>query len=104
MAKVPDRQDLVPSHGGDEGVDIAEIVAATAKVHHRPGNAFAGDCDAERPEHRIILVGMFAVLRLLAKIAAALVLPEKGRAFESGEEEGREDARFLVHPIYTRRY
>jgi hypothetical protein len=90
MAKVPDRLDPVPALRLQERVDVGEIIFAAA-VDERPGDAFAGDGDAERAEEAVILVGMDAVLRLLAKVAAALVLPEERRAFEARQEESGED-------------
>src|SRR3954470_21718965 len=102
MAQVPDRQDRVAPLRLQEGIDVGEIVSAAAFVHERPGYAFPRDGDAELAQHAVILVGMDPVLRLLAQVAAALVLPLERRAFEAGEEEGREDAVALRHGSETR--
>src|SRR4051812_5470381 len=87
MTQVPDRQDGVTPLGLQEGIDVRKIVSAAAFVDERPWYAFPRDGDAELAQHPVILVGMDPVLRLLAQVPAALVLPLEGRAFEAGEEE-----------------
>jgi hypothetical protein len=82
MAQVPDRQNLVAVHGRDEWIKTGEVVSA-ALVHEGPGNALAGDRDAQRAQEGIILLHMLPVLRLRDEIPPALVFPDKGGALEA---------------------
>src|SRR5215211_7297222 len=88
----PDRQDSVTPLGVEEGVDAREVVLAVALVDEGPGEPFAGRGDAEGGEEAVIFVCMGVVLQFFRDVAAAATLPVEGRAFEAGQEEGREDA------------
>src|SRR4051812_39035670 len=88
MAQIPDRQDRMAPLRLEEWIDGGEIVTAAAPVDERPGNPLARASDAELPQHPVILVGMGAMLGLLAQVSPPLVLPDEGRAFEARQEEG----------------
>jgi hypothetical protein len=103
VAQVPDRQDVVAALRGEEGRDRREVVDAAPPIDQGPGNALARHGDAERRQHRIILVGVAVVAKLGGKVAAAPVLaPQESRAFEARQEEGREDALAIGHGGDTR--
>jgi len=97
MAQIPDRQDLVMPLGGKERFEISEVVSAVSLVDQRPRDSLAGNRNTERGEQPIIFLGMDAVLRFLAQVAAADVLPFEGRAFETAQKESWEDAKRVRH-------
>jgi len=92
MTERPDRQNTVAALGINERVDPGKIVLAVALVDERPSDALAGNPDAEGGQEGIILVCMGVMLQLFGDVAAAAILPVERRAFEAGQEEGREDA------------
>ena len=91
MAQVPDRRDLAFGRRSWAALDARPVVAAAAAIDLGPADRLANHADAEVHRGGVIGSQMPVVAGGGDIVLPLAILPDEGRAFEAGHEEGRKD-------------